>query len=129
MTLAKDVRLSRLGYHGGITMASWLLHRITGLGMLFFVGLHVLSNFSMQQQFGWQLGIKYNHFYESPYFQTFLYLGVIFHVLNGTRIILMDLWPRLLERQRKITRWQWGIYAAIFVVFIGILIRNTLIGR
>jgi len=40
---------SGLRYHGGSPMWAWMLHRVTGLAMLTFVGLHVIASFFMQQ--------------------------------------------------------------------------------
>ncbi len=34
-----------LAYRGGQPMLTWLLHRITGIGIIFFVSMHVLAAF------------------------------------------------------------------------------------
>ena len=82
MAFGKNIGLQGLVYKGGGPMLAWLLHRITGLGMLIFVGLHVVASFSMQQ-FGSDLGTTINIIYEDWRFQIFIYFCVLFHTLNG----------------------------------------------
>jgi len=82
MMLKRNVGLAGIKYRGGGPMLSWVLHRISGLGMIIFIGIHVLAGFSMQQ-FSSDIGTAINTIYESPTFQIFIYFCVIFHVLNG----------------------------------------------
>lgn len=70
-----------LKYQGGGTMIAWMLHRITGLGILAFVGLHVISSFFMQQT-GSELATRINTIYENWVFQIFVAFFVIFHALK-----------------------------------------------
>src|SRR3989304_9349407 len=59
---------SGLKYHGGSPMWAWMIHRVTGLAMLTFVGLHVIASFFMQQT-GSDLATSINTVYESWIFQ------------------------------------------------------------
>ncbi len=52
-------------------MLAWVLHRISGLGIILFVALHVMASF-LTQQLGSDLGISINIIYESIYFQLFI---------------------------------------------------------
>ncbi len=49
MALKRNVGLRGIGYRGGGPMLSWMLHRIGGLAMVLFVGLHIAAGFFMQQ--------------------------------------------------------------------------------
>jgi len=76
-------------------MWSWLLHRITGLGILLFLLVHIVD-ISL-------LGFGPNIYNEGiALFGTIivriislaLIAAVLYHAFNGVRIILIDFWPR-----------------------------------
>jgi succinate dehydrogenase / fumarate reductase cytochrome b subunit len=125
--LKRNVGLHGLRYQGGGPMLSWLLHRISGLGMIVFVSLHVLASF-FTQQFGDDTAIFINTIYESVYFQIFIYFCVIFHTLNGLRILILDMWPKLLEYQREATWLQWMIFIPIYGLAVFLMIQRALSG-
>lgn len=127
MALPRSVGLSGLKYKGGIPMWSWLFHRITGLGMVIFISIHVIAGFFMQQT-GSNFASKINLIYESIYFQVFIYFCVIFHVLNGIRIILLDVWPKLLEYQRELSWLQWLIFLVVYGFTITLMITRAVQG-
>ena len=106
-------------------MWSWVLHRISGLGMIIFVGLHILASFS-QHQLGSELGTSINIVYESVYFQVFVYFVVIFHGFNGLRIVILDTWPAMLEYQREATWLQWLVFIPIYGLTIFIMVSRSL---
>jgi len=115
-----------LRYKGGGPMIAWILHRISGVGMVLFVGLHVAASFFTQQT-GSDLGITINILYQSLYFQLFVYFCVLFHGLNGMRVIILDLWPRMITYQRELTWLTWLIFIPIYglTVFIMIYLQVT----
>ncbi|MDD5467165.1 MAG: hypothetical protein PHS96_05120 [Anaerolineales bacterium] len=126
--MKNQVGLKGVRYRGGGPMLAWVLHRIGGVAMVVLVGMHVLASFSMQQ-FGSDLGTAINTVYESPYFQVFVVFFVLFHAINGLRIIVLDVWPKLLEYQREITWLQWLIFVPIYGLTVFILIQRTLSGE
>ena len=71
-------------------MAAWLLHRITGLGLVVYLVLHinVTSSLNDPAYFNQVMG-----FLGSPLFR-FLEVGllgcVIYHAINGIRIVWVD---------------------------------------
>ena len=67
-----------LRYQGGSPMIAWILHRISGLGILVLVGFHVLASFFMQQT-GSDLATNINIIYESWAFQIVIAFLVLFH--------------------------------------------------
>ncbi len=127
MTLNRNVGLKGLRYRGGGPMLVWALHRIGGLAIVVFVGLHVLSSFFMQQTAS-DLATWINSIYESVYFQIFFYFFVIFHALNGLRIILSDFWPKLLEFQREMIWIEWAIFIPVYGLALFVMIQNALAG-
>lgn len=83
-------------YRGGIGQWSWILHRVTGVGVLVFLCLHILDTALIL------LGPEhYNAIiavYRWPVFRVMevgLFASVLFHALNGLRITVMDLWVNL----------------------------------
>lgn len=126
MTLKRNVGLRGIKYRGGGPMLAWMLHRLGGLAMVIFVGMHILASFS-QYQLGSELGSTFNIFYESVYFQVVIYFFVLFHIINGARIVILDTWPRFLEYQREITWLEWLIFIPLYVTTAFLMIRSALV--
>ncbi|HEY5670782.1 MAG TPA: hypothetical protein VIS10_12355 [Anaerolineales bacterium] len=116
-----------LSYHGGGPMLSWMLHRVTGLGILAFVGLHVISSFFMQQT-GSDIAAFINTIYESWVFQIFVAFFVLFHALNGLRIAVLDIWPKMLNYEREALWLQWFIFVPVYGLTVYLLIQRSLVG-
>jgi len=114
-------------YKGGGPMLSWALHRISGLGIIIFVALHVTASF-LTQELGSDLGIAINIIYESIYFQLFIVFCAIFHGVNGFRIIVLDIWPRLIRYQKESTWLEWFVILPIYLLTAFIMIRRFLAG-
>jgi len=127
MALKRNVGLKGFRYRGGGPMYSWMLHRIGGLAMVIFVGMHIAASFSIQQ-FGSDLGIAFNIFYESVYFQVVIYFFVLFHVINGARIVIMDIWPTLLEYQREVIWLEWLVFIPVYGLTTFLMLQSALSG-
>ena len=99
-----SARMQRLGtlYRGREGMWTWVLHRISGVAILFYLFAHVadqaLVNVSPEAY------DRVMDTYRNP-FVGLLELGlavlIIFHALNGLRIILFDFWSKGIARQRQ----------------------------
>jgi succinate dehydrogenase / fumarate reductase, cytochrome b subunit len=127
MALKRNVGLRGFKYQGGGPMLSWMLHRISGVAMVLFVGLHVIASFAMQQ-FGSNWATQLNIVYESVYFQFIIIFIVLFHAFNGLRIIILDFWPQLLEYQREATWLQWLIFIPIYGLTAFLMLLRALGG-
>lgn len=128
MALSRKVGLiAGAKYKGGGPMLSWVLHRISGLGIIIFVTLHVIASF-LTQQLGSDLGIFVNTIYESIYFQLFIVFCAIFHGVNGFRIILLDIWPRLIRYQKESTWIEWFVIVPLYGLIVYIMIQRFLQG-
>jgi succinate dehydrogenase / fumarate reductase cytochrome b subunit len=114
MALDRNVGLKGIRYRGGVPMLSWRLHRWTGIGIVVFVGLHMIASLFGAQGSDWAIAV--NTVYESVYFQLVVVFLVYYHALHGLRVILLDLWPRFLEYQREITWAQWLIFVPLYVM-------------
>jgi succinate dehydrogenase / fumarate reductase cytochrome b subunit len=116
-----------LRYQGGAPMLAWMLHRITGVGILVFVGLHVFASFLMQQ-FGSDFATNMNIVYESWAFQIVITFFVVFHALNGLRIIALDLWPQFIKYQREALWLEWLVFAPVYGLAVYFLVQKALTG-
>lgn len=116
-----------LKYQGGGPMLAWMLHRITGLGILAFVGMHVISSFFMQQT-GSDVATFINTIYEHWAFQIFVAFFVLFHALNGLRIAILDIWPNFLTYQREALWLQLSIFVPVYGLTVFLLIQRSLAG-
>ena len=122
MGLKRDVSLKdALRYQGKGPMLTYILHRIGGLGMVIFVGLHVLASFV-----GGRFGTFINPIYESWGFQVVIFFCVLFHVINGLRIVILDLWPKLIEYQREAIWLEWMVFLPLYGVAVYVIVSMAL---
>ena len=129
MGLKRDVSLKdALRYKGNGPMLTYILHRIGGLGMVLFVSLHVLAGFLMNQLWGSSVGIFINSIYEHWLFQIFIFFCVLFHIINGLRITILDLWPKLIEYQREAIWLEWILFLPVYGMAVYIIINTALGG-
>lgn len=72
-------------------MLAWILHRITGLALVFYVSLHIWVVSTLQM--GKMTFEETMAFVQAPFFRFLevgLFFCVIYHALNGLRIIAVD---------------------------------------
>jgi len=120
--------LTGLRYRGKQGMLNWILHRITGLGIVFLVGTHVVAAFFLQH-IGDNVSARITAIYESRPTQLVVYFCVLFHALNGARVAVMDLFPRLIRYERELTWLQWGIFIPAYGLPAFFLLQAALIGQ
>jgi succinate dehydrogenase / fumarate reductase cytochrome b subunit len=122
MGLKRDVSLKdALRYQGKGPMLTYILHRIGGLGMVIFVGLHVLASFV-----GGRFGTFINPIFESWVFQVLIFFCVLFHVINGLRIVILDFWPKLIEYQREAIWLEWMVFLPLYGVAVYVIVSTAL---
>ena len=112
-----------LRYQGGGPQTAWLLHRISGLGIVLFVSLHILASF-----LGGDFGRFTNTVYESWWFQIIIIFCALFHGINGLRITILDLWPKLFEFDREAIWIEWFIFLPVYGLAVIVIIRTALGG-
>lgn len=108
-------------------MWAWVLHRTSGLAMVVFVGLHIIAGF-LTQQFGSEAGIAINTIYENDIFQLVIFFLVIFHAVNGLRVVILDLITPLLEYQREAIWLEWLIIMALYSLVIFSVLHDVMMG-
>jgi len=88
-------------YEGDSGQYAWVLHRATGLGIIFFLLVHILD--IMLIGLGRDVYDHTVEFYGRPFIipmEIALVGAVIYHALNGLRVILIDFWPGGVKNQR-----------------------------
>jgi len=86
--------------------------------------IHVVAAFFLQQ-FGDPVATAITTFYESWPTQLFVYFCILYHAINGGRVALMDLFPRLLRYQHELVWLQWAIFTPAYLVPAFYLIRSA----
>jgi succinate dehydrogenase / fumarate reductase, cytochrome b subunit len=98
----KDRPRRRTLYRGDPGMWSWVLHRITGATIFFFLFVHVLDTALVRVSP--QAYDEVINTYKTPIvglMEIGLVAAVLFHALNGIRIILIDFWSEGPRHQKK----------------------------
>jgi succinate dehydrogenase/fumarate reductase cytochrome b subunit len=128
MSQNRNVSLSAaLKYKGQGPFLTYWLHRLGGAMMAIFVTTHVLATFTEMQ--GWQIGDLINDIYISPFFQVIFLFGVLFHIINGMRITILDLFPeKLIPYHRQAIMIEWIIFIIVYG-FAAVTTITTAIAR
>src|SRR5512138_3046932 len=121
MSLKRNVSLATgLRYRGQGPMLTFILHRIGGLGMAIFVTMHILASV-----LGGDIGGMLNDIYENWAFQIFIFFCALFHAINGLRITILDLWPKLIEHQREAIWVEWAVFIPLYAFAVFVIIRTA----
>jgi len=117
-------RLAR--YRGREGQIAWILHRISGLGVFLFLAFHIFDIFLVA--FGPEIFDRLLFFYHQFFFKLLiifgLYLGVLYHALNGTRVVLIDFWPGMARRQAALWRIQMVIFLVAYIPSAAIMLSE-----
>ena len=103
-------------------MWSWVLHRITGVAIFFFLLVHVLDTALIRvspEAYDAVIGT-----YKNPVMaigEVVLVAAIIFHAMNGLRIILIDFWSKGARYQKQLF---WGVLVVWFVLIAGFAGRH-----
>lgn len=90
-------------YHGDLGQYAWVMHRATGVGTLFFLLVHIVDIMLIglgQDMYDHSIAF-YGHVFLLP-MEVALVGAVIYHSLNGIRIMLIDFWDMGVRRQRQL---------------------------
>jgi succinate dehydrogenase / fumarate reductase cytochrome b subunit len=111
-------------YRGKVGMWSWVLHRITGVAIFFFLLVHVLDTSLVRLS-----PEAYNaviNTYKTPIIglaELGLVAAILYHALNGLRVILIDFWRKGVKYQNVM--W-WVVVAIAFVIFAAFAPRHLM---
>ena len=122
------LRKAQLGapYRGGIGQWSWLAHRASGVAVIAFLFAHIVDTFAVG--FGPELYDETIGLYKLWWFKPFevaLVGAVLFHALNGLRIILFDFWPSLALRQKTFAYVELLLFVAGFAPAAFFMLRSA----
>ena len=103
-----------LRYRGNEGMLAWAFHRISGVAIWLFLVLHVIDIFLVgfaPDLYDSLLGI-----YATPpgiLMEWLLGAAVLYHALNGLRIIIIDFWPPMTRYHRQLWYASWVLFVVI----------------
>lgn len=111
-------------YRGKVGMWSWVLHRITGVAIFFFLLVHVLDTALVRVS-----PDAYNAViatYKTPIIglaELGLVAAILYHALNGLRVILIDFWSKGAKYQNQMF---WVVVGISFVLFAAFAPRHLM---
>ena len=103
-------------YRGGTGQWSWILHRVTGVGVLVFLCLHILDTALLvlgPEHYNKMIGL-----YRLPFFRVMevgLFAAVLYHALNGVRITLIDFWVDLTRLHKMLFIVQMAVMTFVMI--------------
>ena len=106
-------------YRGSEGQWAFYLHRISGIGILVFLVLHVLNIASAM--WGPEVSNAFMKFYHQPVFQLGLLVliaGVLYHGFNGLRIILMAFTSWGVRYQKQLWYAAWVLFVVFYLPFL-----------
>ena len=111
-------------YRGGEGSWAFLFHRLSGIGVWLFLVLHVIDIYLAG-------GDPHAYddllqFYASPVgrlMEILLGAALLYHALNGLRILLIDLWPSMAVHHKALWRLNWIIFVVVGVPGALIILR------
>lgn len=113
-----------LRYRGAIGQWSWVLHRLSGIGILLFFVIHIVD--TSWSVFYPGLYEKAIAVYQTPLFtigEFALIAAVVYHAYNGLRIVILDYKPQWWRFQERAAWWVLGLtvltLAPVFFLMFG----------
>jgi succinate dehydrogenase / fumarate reductase cytochrome b subunit len=106
-----------------------MLHRVTGLGVVLFLMLHVFDIFLMAA--GEDVFETFLDLYTAAPFRLLeagLIASVIYHALNGARVIIVDFWPQYGRYQDQMWRVVMVLASVLSIPAVFITIRPIFTG-
>jgi succinate dehydrogenase / fumarate reductase, cytochrome b subunit len=111
-------------YRGHEGMWSWVLHRITGVAIFFFLLVHVMDTALIRVSPQAYDGVIAT--YKNPIMglgELALVGAIVFHAFNGLRIILIDFWSFGTRHQRAMF---WTVVVLWLIVMAGFAPRQLI---
>jgi succinate dehydrogenase / fumarate reductase cytochrome b subunit len=103
-----------LRYRGGEGMVAWAFHRISGVAIWAFVLLHVVDIYLVGGDPElYDEVLKVYASFPGRILEVLLGAALLYHALNGLRIIVMDFWPPLTRYHRALWYGCWTIFTAV----------------
>jgi succinate dehydrogenase/fumarate reductase cytochrome b subunit len=58
-------------------------------------------------------------------FQIFIYFCALFHGINGLRITILDLFPKLIPHQREAIWLEWALFIPVFAISVFVILTTA----
>jgi succinate dehydrogenase / fumarate reductase cytochrome b subunit len=105
-------------------MVAWAFHRISGVAVWAFVVLHVIDIYLVGgDPVAYDELLKFYASVPGRFLEVLLGAGLLYHALNGMRIIIIDLWPAMTMYHRQIWWASWLIFVGVGVPGAAIILR------
>lgn len=103
-------------YKGHEGQWSWVAHRVTGIAVILFLFAHIVDTAVI----GWgpEAYDRVMRAYENPLVRIMelgLVAAVLYHAINGVRIMIIDFWPKMADRQRQLFYGSMAVYVAAMI--------------
>ena len=115
-------------YRGREGMWSWVAHRVTGVLIFFFLFAHVLDTALVRVS-----PDSYNRImdtYKTPLvnlMEVGLVGAVLFHALNGIRVVLIDFWSQGTRYQKQMTYVVLGLFVLLMIPTTYRIVAHTFV--
>ena len=103
-------------YRGQSGMWLWVLHRLTGVGILAFLFLHIADTYlvGLGPSYYNDLVFLYKH-WAFRFLEWLLVGAVLYHAINGMRVIALDFWESAISQHKQL---YYGTLGLFFVLWI-----------
>jgi succinate dehydrogenase / fumarate reductase cytochrome b subunit len=122
LTLEQSIK-----YQGRWGQWAWIFHRLSGLGILLFLTIHIADTSMIY--FYPPLYEEALKLYKSVPFgigEIFLAGALLYHAFNGLRVALVDFKPELTRYQRQMWVGVWALFLVTFLPAAYIMGRGVL---
>jgi succinate dehydrogenase / fumarate reductase, cytochrome b subunit len=114
-------------YKGSPGQWSWLLHRITGVAVILFLFAHVVDTAVV----GWgpeayNRVVSVYHNWVVKLLELGLVAAVLYHAINGVKIMVFDFWPASARRMKSIALASTAIFVLSMIPITWIMGRSIL---
>ncbi len=103
-----------LRYRGREGMLAWAFHRISGVAIWLFIVLHVIDIYLVGGD-----PSAYNSILQvyastpGRIMEILLGAALLYHALNGLRILIIDLWPAMTSYHKLLWYGSWAIFVVV----------------
>ena len=108
--------MTLLGYRISWAELAWLGHRLSGIGVLLYLFMHIVENATLAfgpEVYDWTQTLFRN--LPVRLGEILLMAALVYHSLNGLRVIVMDFWPRSTLWYRPLT---YGVVGATVAAMV-----------
>ena len=114
-------------YKGSPGQWSWLLHRITGVAVILFLFAHIVDTAVI----GWgpeayEKVLSVYHNWVVQLLELGLVTAVLYHAINGTKVMIFDFWPATTRHMRGISLASAAVFVASMIPVVVLMGRNIL---